>query len=144
MSKWREEDHPRGKDGKFVDKINAYLRSGRDIPLLPDGRLNIIAVSKAIGKMPFSIPLDFFANKGIAKQRTANLRKSIRTLTQRIDEHYEKIAHPERIYKEWYNFPEELKTRIILHWKKEIKNFQRNISECEEELNKRGERTDAK
>lgn len=144
MSVWREEDHPRGEDGRFIEKVNAYLKIGGTAPLKPDGSLDIVRVQKKMEKLPFSIPLDFFANKGIAKQRTANLRKSIRSLTQRIAEHYEKIAHPERIYKEWHKFPEEMKMRKIMHWEKEIKNFRRNIAECEEELYKRGESTDAK
>ena len=50
MGVWREEDHPRGEDGRFIDKINAFLKNHEKIPLSADGKINFLQMSYIMQK----------------------------------------------------------------------------------------------
>ena len=59
------------------------------------------------------------------------LRKGIRSLQRRIEEHRDKIANPQNYYSEWHTYPKFRQRNQLSDWKKEIKNFteQKNIFE---------------
>ena len=83
--------------------------------------------------------LQLFAEKNLSNQTSGQLRKGIRSLNKRIDEHFAKIKHPEKIYADWYDEPDKQKGRIG-HWQHEIKRFAESIQSRIEELEKRGEK----
>lgn len=83
--------------------------------------------------------MQFFGSPNFSKQRTAGLKKSIRTLEWRVEEHKQKIINPKSFYPNWDNYNEREKNGFIKHWNKEIVNFENQINEAKEELKKRGE-----
>lgn len=84
------------------------------------------------------IGIQFFANKGILKQSDTHLKKSIVSWTENIAEHQAKIADPGKFDSEWDAKSDAHKAGLIRHWQKEIQNFQNNIKEANDELDKRG------
>ena len=85
-----------------------------------------------------SVGVQFFANKGILKQSDAQLKKSIASWTENIAEHQAKIADPGKFDSEWDAKSDAHKAGLIKHWQREIQNFQKNIKEAEDELDRRG------
>ena len=83
--------------------------------------------------------LQLFTEKNLENQTSAQLRKGIRSLNKRIEEHFAKIKNPEKVYKDWYNEPDKQEGRIA-HWQHEIKKFAESIQYRVEELEKRGEK----
>ena len=51
MGVWREEDHPRGEDGRFIDKINAFVSKGGMVPLLTNGSFDLFNFQKQYEKL---------------------------------------------------------------------------------------------
>lgn len=51
MGVWREEDHPRGEDGRFIDKINAFVSKGGMVPLLANGSFDLFNFQKQYEKL---------------------------------------------------------------------------------------------
>jgi len=88
---------------------------------------------------PLKISMQFFANKNIPKMSDRELRKSIETWKQRVNEHEEYIKNPLPHCPEWENFDPRRQQGLIKHWQKEIKNFNNDIQEASDELKKRGE-----
>lgn len=82
--------------------------------------------------------LQFFANKGIAKQKDKQLQKSINSWTKRVAEHKDCLADPKKHYPGWDTFDERYQAGLIKHWNTEIKTFTKDIEEAKEELKKRG------
>lgn len=76
---------------------------------------------------------------GVAKQKSAALKKGIRSLQARIDEHKLKISDPLRYCEDWETFDDAHKAGLIRHWEREIITFQRSIDTRIEELKKRGD-----
>ena len=74
-----------------------------------------------------------------SKQNTNQLRKSIRSLEKRIEEHKKKLVSPELVYPNWDKVPEKEKQGLPTHWEKEIHNFEEQIEEIKDELKRRGE-----
>jgi hypothetical protein len=58
MSVWREGDHPRGDDGRFIEKISAYIRSGKSLPLMSNGTFNVVKFEREYEKLCSSTHLD--------------------------------------------------------------------------------------
>jgi hypothetical protein len=83
------------------------------------------------------VGLQFFANKGIQKQNDAHLKKSIASWAENIAEHQAKIANPGKYDSEWDAKSNAHKAGLIKHWQKEIQNFQNNIDEANDELDRR-------
>ena len=81
--------------------------------------------------------IQFFANRSIPKYTDKQLEKSIKNWAKRIEEHKEKIAHPEKYDQYWDVMDEVQRNGEIKHWQHEVKTFEDNIKQAEEELKKR-------
>ena len=77
--------------------------------------------------------------KGLKTQPSSALRKGIRSLEKRVEDHYKKVQAPEKYCKDWDSYTERAKSGLIKHWKQEIDNFNDSISNRIDELKKRGE-----
>ena len=84
-----------------------------------------------------NIGLQFFANRSIPTYTDKQLEKSIRNWNKRIEEHREKIAHPEEHDELWGVMDETQRRGEIKHWQHEIKTFEDNVKQAEDELRKR-------
>ena len=85
-------------------------------------------------KKRLSIPLDFFAEKGIKDQTPAQLRKGMRRLEALITEHEYKINNPEKVWDDWDNFSEARKASELRKWRREIVAFENSIRNRQERL----------
>ena len=85
------------------------------------------------------IGIQFFANKGIAKQNDKQLQKSIASWRANVETHKEKINNPAKHDKEWDSKDDRQKSGLVKHWEKEIGYSEANIKEAEAELAKRRE-----
>lgn len=83
--------------------------------------------------------IQFFAEKDLARQSTASLKKGIKSLEERIAVHKQKIEHPEVYAERWAEMDERAKKGTLRHWKKEIEDFQESIENRKNELKKRGD-----
>ena len=83
--------------------------------------------------------IQFFAEKDLAKQSSASLKKGIRSLEERIADHKQKIESPETFTEQWETMDERVKKGLLRHWKKEIEDFQEAVDNRIEELKKRGD-----
>lgn len=82
--------------------------------------------------------LQLFAEDALKNQTSNQLRRGIRSLNKRIEEHWAKIANPEEYYRDWFSEPERQPGRIR-HWQKEIEDMEEAVRNRTDELNKRGE-----
>lgn len=94
-------------------------------------------IIKTKGVSMKNIGLQFFAAPSFKNQRDSGLRKSIRSYMQRIQEHEEKIRHPERYVSDWESYSEEHKSGLIKHWRKEINNFTEQLEAAQKEARER-------
>ena len=83
--------------------------------------------------------LQFFANRSIKKQNTKQLKKSIAHWTDRAEEHRQKIKHPEQYDREWNNKTAVQRNGLLRYWEKEVRNFETNIRDAHDELERRGD-----
>ena len=83
--------------------------------------------------------IQFFAEKDLAKQSSASLKKGIRSLEERIADHKQKNESPETFTEQWETMDERVKKGLLRHWKKEIEDFQEAVDNRIEELKKRGD-----
>jgi len=83
--------------------------------------------------------LQFFAESDIPKQSSASLKRSIRKLTKRIDEHEGYIKNPYTHVPEWDEYSVLRQEGLKKHWRKEIRNFRESINNRIAELKKRGD-----
>ena len=88
-------------------------------------------------KKILDIRIQFFGKPNFSVQSISGLKKTIRSLESRIEEHRRKIAEPEKIYEKWNQFDERQQSGFKKHWEKEIKNFEKQLEEAREELKKR-------
>ena len=114
------------KTKDFKDFKKKYLKAATE-PL-----------EKSSKSSTMDLGLQFFANKGIAKQKDKQLQKSISSWTENVEQHKDKIANPEKYYDNWDDMDERYKSGLIRHWNKEVHYFQENIKEAKAELDKRG------
>ncbi len=84
------------------------------------------------------INMQFFANKNIPKMTDNELKKSIRSWQQRIDEHKAYINNPITHCDNWEIFDERYQFGLIRHWEHEIKTMQADIDAAIKELERRG------
>lgn len=78
-------------------------------------------------------------NKNIAKMTDSQLSKSIKSWTELIELHTDKIENPQKYLPDWENFDSRYQDGLKKHWKKEKMNFERDRNLAEDELKKRGE-----
>lgn len=83
------------------------------------------------------IGIQFFSNKGIAKQSDRQLMKSISSWKTNIAEHEDKIKNPAKYDQDWDSKTDVQKAGLIRHWEKEVRHFEDNIKEAEAEIVKR-------
>ena len=124
------------KNDDFEDFKEKYLKASRNAEkaLENTGNSGIIKEKDTIK----GIGIQYFANKGILKQSDAHLKKSIASWAEKITVHQAKIADPRKYDSDWDNKSDAHKAGLIRHWQKEIQNFQNNINEANDELDKRG------
>lgn len=73
------------------------------------------------------------------KQDSSSLKRAIRRYQKRIDEHKDKISHPEKYVRDWDTYDIRRQNGLLKHWNKEIQNFSVSIQRREDELKKRGD-----
>lgn len=83
------------------------------------------------------LDLQQFAERDLKKQSEAELRKGMKNLRERIEEHKKKIKTPEML-PAWDKMSEQQRKGTIKHWKKEMRTFEENIENRIEELKRRG------
>lgn len=83
------------------------------------------------------IGIQFFANKGIAKQTDRQLSKSISSWNSAIDLHRKKLENPAAYDAGWDSKTQIQQDGLTNHWRKEIKHFQENIDEAKAEIERR-------
>jgi hypothetical protein len=113
------------KTEDFSDFKKKYLKSASE------------PIEKSSKSSTIGLGLQFFANKSIAKQKDKQLRKSIASWTANVEEHQDRIANPEKYYPDWDRFDERYRSGLIRHWNSEIKIFNKDIQEANEELQRR-------
>ena len=84
------------------------------------------------------INLQRFAEKDIKKQRTAALKKGIRSYEKQIAEHKKKLENPAAFVEGWNGRDVREQDGLKRHWEKEIKVFQKSINDRVTELKARG------
>lgn len=99
--------------------------------------INPLEYVKNRGKI--KLDLQFFAEKGLDKQKDHQLIKGIKSHKERIAEHKKYLDDPSIKWGElWDTFSDARKQREIKHWSDEIRIFKNNIKNREDELRKRG------
>lgn len=83
------------------------------------------------------IGIQFFANKGIAKQTDRQLSKSISSWNSAIDLHRKKLENPAAYDAGWDSKTQIQQDGLTNHWRKEVKHFQENIDEAKAEIERR-------
>lgn len=96
------------------------------------------AAKRAQGKTSIKgIGIQFFANKGITKQSSKELNKSIASWQKQIQEHNKKLESPQKYDESWGTKTAAQREGLLKHWGKEIATFQRNIDQAMGELEER-------
>ena len=85
-------------------------------------------------KLPFHISMNFFGDKSLKNQTPTQIRKGMRKLNRRINEHKHKISNPQEYWKDWDSFTDERKQNELNHWKSEINRFELGIKYRQERL----------
>lgn len=73
------------------------------------------------------------------KQDSTSLKRAIRRYQKRINEHKDKISHPEKYVRDWDTYDGRRRNGLLKHWNKEIQNFSVSIQRREDELKRRGD-----
>ena len=121
---------------KQADERIAKMEAAKNVKKSASSTKEGLENSSKSSKM--KLGTQFFANKGIAKQKDKQLQKSIASWTARLEEHKDYLANPKKHYPEWDTFDERYQAGLIKHWNTEIKTFTKDIDEAKEELKKRG------
>ena len=107
-----ESKHPRDNDGKFTDNQNL------------SGLAKEVSEYKETG-----LNTEVANYIGISKKK-----KSIRSLNKVIEKHRNKIKSPEVFYPNWDSNSEIEKERLISHWEKEIKGYEKEIEKIKNQI----------
>jgi hypothetical protein len=118
------------KTENFEDYKKKYLKAAKE------------TVENSEKSSTMGIGLQFFANRSIPKQKDGQLVKSINSWQSNIEQHKNKLANPARFDANWDSKTDAQKAGLIKHWQKEIRNFEANVKEAEDELKKRGHSDD--
>lgn len=110
--------------GWYVESKTQWITSKRDFFNVQADKNNLQYDSEN-GKIKQNkgfINIQLFGR--IKDQTPRQLKKTIRSLDKRIQEHKEKIENPKLAYKEeWDTFNDARKNRSLQHWEQEIKAF---------------------
>lgn len=82
------------------------------------------------------VRLQLFAAK-LSEQSEKELKKSRKSIQQRIEEHERKIANPQKEYSDWETYSDEIKQNKLNWWKKEIDGFRKSIEQIDQRLGKK-------
>jgi len=124
-----------------LGKISSeFLFSKADDYLLKSNILNNIEKNNKSNII--SVDIQFFAEKDLENQSSNALKRGIRSLTQKMELHEEKIKNPKNYDKNWDTKSEIAKKGLLKHWEKEVKNLKDSINNRIEELSKRGDCND--
>ena len=96
-------------------------------------------IDKSAKRSIIQLNLQFFGEKDVEKQKTSSLRKAITSYEARIEDHKEKLLHPENAVSNWNDLAPRHQEGLKKHWQKEIQNFEESIQNRYDELRKRGE-----
>ena len=118
------------KTENFEDYKKKYLKAAKE------------TVENSENSSTMGIGLQFFANRSIPKQKDGQLMKSIKSWQANIEQHKKKLANPAEFDVDWDSKSAEQKAGLIKHWQKEIRHFEENVKEAEDELKKRGHSDD--
>ena len=128
------------KAKNFEEFKGKYLDAARQIATADVEKYSRKTLEKSGNGGRMNIGLQFFANRGIAKQTDRQLSKSIASWQQAIADHKEKIANPAEYDAGWAGKTEMQREGLLKHWEKELKNFQNNIDEAKDEIKRRERR----
>ncbi len=103
---------------------------------LTEYRINYLKATQ--GDVILKYNLQMFAEDNLSKENEAQLKKGIRTLTKRIEQHKKYIENPLSHVVSWESYPKNIQAGTIRHWEKEIKNFEESIQARKDELERRG------
>lgn len=109
-----------------LEMIKSRLTSG--------GRSGTINVEN-----PLKIDMQFFGNRNLQKMKSSQLIKSIKSWKHEIEEHKDKISHPDEHYPLWDTFDERQQNGYKKHWEKEIQTMQNDVEQAIIELKNRGD-----
>ena len=88
---------------------------------------------------PLKIDMQFFGNRNLQKMKSSQLIKSIKSWKHEIEEHKDKISHPDEHYPLWDTFDERQQNGYKKHWEKEIQTMQNDVEQAIIELKNRGD-----
>lgn len=100
-----------------LEMIKSRLTSG--------GRSGTINVEN-----PLKIDMQFFGNRNLQKMKSSQLIKSIKSWKHEIEEHKDKISHPDEHYPLWDTFDERQQNGYKKHWEKEIQTMQNDVEQA--------------
>lgn len=90
-------------------------------------------------KMLLKLDLQYFAERDLQRQNSNSIKRSIRKLSKRREEHKTYLVDPYEHAPDWDNLSEKEKQGLRKHWNKEIRNFTQQIEERKRILKERGD-----
>ena len=99
-------------------------------------------IIKKNGDRLLKMNLQLFSESDIKRQESGSLKRAIRKYEKQIQEHEDKILHPERHINDWDLLDPRMQEGLKRHWSKEIKNFNQSIQDRIVELKERGDYDD--
>lgn len=114
------------QDSNGVFHVSLYSKKGNNI------------TAEEPRQKGMKLDLQQFAEKDLKKQELSSLKKGIESLQDKIELHKDKIRNPEKYVSDWDELDKRKQDGTKRHWQKEIKTFEKGISERQEEIEKRG------
>jgi hypothetical protein len=90
-------------------------------------------------KMLLKLDLQYFAERDLQRQNSNSIKRSIRKLSKRREEHKTYLVDPYEHAPDWDNLSEKEKQGLRKHRNKEIRNFTQQIEERKRILKERGD-----
>lgn len=90
-------------------------------------------------KMLLKLDLQYFAERDLQRQNSNSIKRSIRKLSKRREEHKTYLVDPYEHAPDWDNLSEKEKQGLRKHWNKEIRNLTQQIEERKRVLKERGD-----
>lgn len=122
----------------YVEYVTELVKDDKSLDKSSEKWYNIIDKESR-----FKVNLHLFgSNRDAEKQSINQLKKGIRSYKKQIEMHKIKIKNPSDYYKDWDKYSDDIKKGHINHWKDEIRIFEKNIKDNNDEISKRGEKND--
>lgn len=122
----------------YVEYVTELVKDDKSLDKSSEKWYNIIDKESR-----FKVNLHLFgSNRDAEKQSINQLKKGIRSYKKQIELHKIKINNPSDYYKDWDKYSDDIKEGHINHWKDEIRIFEKNIKDNNDEISKRGEKND--